>query len=133
MQQYVAFDVSKQRSEAVIVDETGKCLVRRKLQTDPVVMARFVEKHGEDVALVGFEAGPLSTWLYHELTAAGLPVVGMDSWRARAARAARVNKTDRTDALGRGPHAASCVGWGACGSVAGRLSSRRAREELRGA
>jgi O-antigen ligase len=85
VQQYVAFDVSKQSSEAVIVDEAGKRLVSRKVATDPSAMAAFVAKHGANVVSVGFEAGPLSTWLYHELTAAGLPVVCIDSWRARAA------------------------------------------------
>lgn len=100
MQQYVAFDVSKQSSEAVIVDETGKRLVSRKVPTDPSSMAAFVAKHGVNVVSVGFEAGPLSTWLYHELKGAGLPVVCIDSWRARAALSARLNKTDRTDAAG---------------------------------
>lgn len=100
MQQYVAFDVSKQSSEAVIVDAAGNRLVSRKMATDPATMAAFVATYGENVALVGFEAGPLSTWLYHELKAAGLPVVCIDSWRARAALSARLNKTDRTDAAG---------------------------------
>jgi transposase len=100
VQQYVAFDVSKQSSEAVIVDEAGNRLVSRKVATDPLAMAAFVAKHGTNVALVGFEAGPLSTWLYHELKGAGLPVVCIDSWRARAALSARLNKTDRTDAAG---------------------------------
>jgi len=100
VRQYVAFDVSKQSSEAVIVDATGTCLVRRKVATDPLAMAAFVRKHGANVVLVGFEAGPLSTWLHHELKGAGLPVVCMDSWRARAALSARLNKTDRTDAAG---------------------------------
>jgi transposase len=100
VQQYVAFDVSKQTSEAVIVDEAGNRLVSRKVATDPAALAAFVEKYGANVALVGFEAGPLSTWLYHELKGAGLPVVCIDSWRARAALSARLNKTDRTDAEG---------------------------------
>jgi len=100
VQQYVAFAVSKQSSEAVIVDEAGNRLVSRKVATDPLAMAAFVAKHGENVVSVGFEAGPLSTWLYHEMTAVGLPVVCIDSWRARAALSARLNKTDRTDATG---------------------------------
>jgi len=100
MQQYVAFDVSKQSSEAVIVDAAGNRLVSRKVATDPVAMAAFVAKHGANVVSVGFEAGPLSTWLYHEMKEAGLPVVCIDSWRARAALSARLNKTDRTDAAG---------------------------------
>ncbi len=89
MRQYVAFDVSKQSSEAVIVDEAGNRLVSRKIRTDPLAMAAFVEKYGENVASVGFEAGPLSTWLCHEMKRAGLPVVCIDSWRARAALSER--------------------------------------------
>ena len=100
MQQYVAFDVSKQSSEAVIVDGAGNRLVSRKVPTDPLAMAAFVAKHGVNVVSVGFEAGPLSTWLYHEMKGADLPVVCIDSWRARAALSARLNKTDRTDAMG---------------------------------
>jgi len=100
VQQYVAFDVSKQSSEAVIVDVAGNRLMSRQVATDPSAMIAFVATYGRNVALVGFEAGPLSTWLYHELTGAGLPVVCIDSWRARAALSARLNKTDRTDAAG---------------------------------
>jgi transposase len=87
VRQYVAFNVSKQTSEVVIVDEAGTCLMRRKVRTDPLALAAFVEKHGENVAMVGLEAGPLSTWLYHELKAAGLPVVCMDACSRRRARA----------------------------------------------
>ena len=65
--------------------EAGNRLLSRKVATDPLALAAFVAKYGENVALVGFEAGPLSTWLYHELKGAGLPVVCIDSWRARAA------------------------------------------------
>ncbi len=100
MHQDVAFDVSQQSSEAVIVDEAGNRLVSRKIRTDPSAMVAFVEKHAANVVLVGFEAGPLSTWLYHELKEAGLLVVYIDSWRARAALSARLNETDRTDAAG---------------------------------
>ncbi len=82
----------------MIVGETGKRLVSRKVATDPSAMAAFVAKRGTNVVSVGFEAGPLSSWLYHELKDAGLPVVCIDSWRARAALSARLNKTDRTDA-----------------------------------
>ena len=85
MQRRVAFDVSKPSSEAVIVDAAGNRLVSRKVATEPLAMAAFVQKYGENVVSVGFEAGPLSTWLYQELKEAGLPVVCIDSWRARAA------------------------------------------------
>lgn len=100
MKQYVAFDVSKQFSEAVLVDETGAVVVRGKVRTDPVAMAGFVRTYGSSVALVGIESGPLSTWLFHALKALGLPIVCLDAWRAHAALSARLNKTDRTDAAG---------------------------------
>ena len=96
----MAFEVAKQASEAVIVDEAGNRLVRRKLVTDPSSLAALAATSGENVALVGFEAVPCSTWLYHELKQAGLPVVCIASRRARAALSARLNKTDRTDAAG---------------------------------
>jgi transposase len=75
VQQHVASAVAKQTSEAVIVGEAGSRLVSRKVATDPLAMAALVEKYGTTVALVGLEAGPLSAWLYHALTAAGRPLV----------------------------------------------------------
>jgi transposase len=80
VQQYLAFAVSKQSSEAVIVDETRHRLVNQKIATDPRALAAFIAKYGENVALVGFEACPLSTCFYHELKDTDLPVVCIDSW-----------------------------------------------------
>jgi hypothetical protein len=89
-------------------------------------MAAFVAKYGENVVSVGFEVGPLSTWLYHELKGAGLPVVCIDSWRARAALFERTevgapqqDGSDRCSRIGR--------------FVAGRFPSSGLREELCGA
>ena len=126
MQQDVAFDGSKQSSEAVIVDAAGNRLVSRKVATVPSALAAFVATYGEDVALVGFAAGPLSIWLYHELKAAGLPVVCFDRWRARAAlvgqQGAGAVEQDRSDGCGRPRRL-----------VTDRISSRRPRQELCGA
>ena len=46
------------------------------------------------------ETGPTSTWLWHALHAAGLPVICIDARHAQAALSMRLNKTDRNDAAG---------------------------------
>ena len=54
-------------------------------------------RHAERIAL---ETGSLSSWLWHELKAAGFPVVCLDARHAKAALSMRINKTDRNDARG---------------------------------
>jgi len=49
---------------------------------------------------VGLETGPLSTWLWHSLREAEMPVVCLDARHAQAALSMRINKTDRNDAVG---------------------------------
>jgi transposase len=49
---------------------------------------------------VGLETGPTSTWLWHELRGAAVPVVCIDARHAQAALSMRLNKTDRNDAAG---------------------------------
>jgi transposase len=52
------------------------------------------------VVRIGLETGATSTWLFHALTAAGLPVVCMDPRHAHAALSVRPTKSDRSDARG---------------------------------
>jgi transposase len=52
------------------------------------------------VVRIGLESGPLSTWLWHELKAMGLPVVCLDARHAKAVLAVQGNKNDRKDARG---------------------------------
>ena len=49
---------------------------------------------------IGLESGQLSSWLFHELKQAGLPVICVDARHAKAALSLTVNKTDANDAFG---------------------------------
>lgn len=60
-------------------------------------LLRMKAPHAERIAL---ETGSLSSWLWHELRAAGLPAVCLDARHAKAALSMRMNKTDRNDARG---------------------------------
>ncbi|WP_245493458.1 MULTISPECIES: transposase [unclassified Mesorhizobium] len=46
------------------------------------------------------ETGPLTVWLWNELTKRGLPIVCLDARHASAALSMMPNKTDRHDAAG---------------------------------
>lgn len=100
MKSYVAFDVSKQTTHAVVMAADGRVLKRQKLPTEPLSMLQFVKRYGGAVETVGLETGPWSVWLYHELSSAGLPVVCMDAFHAHRTLSAKLNKTDAKDAEG---------------------------------
>jgi transposase len=56
---------------------------------------------GEDYGRVGIEAGPLSQWLVTGLTAAGLPVVCVETGHIMALlKGQQISKSDRNDARG---------------------------------
>jgi len=49
---------------------------------------------------IGFEAGPLSQWLFSALAEAGLPVIYVVTRHMQAVLKAQINKPDRNDARG---------------------------------
>ena len=59
-----------------------------------------MKQHAPHAVRIGLESGQLSTWLFHELKGAGLPVICVDARHAKAALSLKVNKTDANDALG---------------------------------
>src|SRR5207237_9691567 len=84
--------------------------------------------HAERIAL---ETGSLSSWLWHELKAAGFPVVCLDARHAKAALSMRINKTDRNYA--RGLAELIRMGWYREAKVKGRARrERRDRLAVRG-
>jgi transposase len=83
-----------------IVDRTGKIEREGMVSSDPQAIAVFVRSHAPHVARIGLETGPMSTWLWTELSKLGLPVVCIDARHAKAALKMQINKSDRNDALG---------------------------------
>jgi transposase len=74
-------------------------------------VAPAVKQHAPHAVRIGLERGQLSSWLFHELKEAGLPVICVDARHAKAALSLKVNKTDANDALGcwrqHGPNSSS--------------------------
>ena len=100
MEQYVGLDVSLERTATCGVDGSGKALWQGKCASTPEAIATAIRARAPDVTRVGFESGPLSAWLWHELKRLGLPVVCLDARHAKAALSVQLNRSDRNDARG---------------------------------
>jgi transposase len=99
MAQYIGLDVSL-KDTFVSVREDGRRTWRGKCPSDPKLLADVIRKRAPDAARVVFETGPLSTWYYHELTAAGIPAICIDARQAKKGLDMARNKTDANDADG---------------------------------
>jgi len=98
---FVGLDVSVRETAVCIVDDAGKVVREQKVPTEPDDIVRLLASIGEDYGRVGIEAGPLSQWLVNGLTAAGLPVVCVETRHMMALlKAQQINKSDRNDARG---------------------------------
>ena len=115
MEQYVALDVSLREISVCVMDGKGSFLFEGKTAAEPVSLAALIRAKAPQVVRVGLETGATSPWLFHALTAAGLPVVCMDARHAHAALSMRPTKSDRSDARGHRRHVADgVVSRGAC-------------------
>ena len=95
MQYDAGIDVSLEQSSVCVVDAAGKIIKEAKIASDPCVLATFFKGLGFPVTRIGFEAGPLSHWLYAGLGQAGFDVVLLQTRHVKAALSAMVVKTDR--------------------------------------
>jgi transposase len=98
--QFVGLDVSQKDTAVSVVDEEGRQMWRGKVKTDPTAIADVIASRAPDAKRIGFETGPLSTWLWHALKDLGLPLICLDARHAKAGLSVQVNKTDENDALG---------------------------------
>ena len=100
MKQYVGIDVSQKTSSVCVMSDEGKVVFEGTVSSNPGALARSIHKHASYAERIGFEAGAMSSWLWHELTRIGLPVVCTDARYAHAVLSVRINKSDENDARG---------------------------------
>lgn len=72
MTAYAALDVSMEKTAICVIDADGNILLEAVTTSDPEAIARCLVAHQAELELVGFEAGPLSEWLFRGLRSAGL-------------------------------------------------------------
>jgi len=100
MRQYVGLDVSMKETSICIIDDAGSVLWEGAVESQPAAIVRMLHRRAPSAEKVGLETGPTSTWLWHELRAAGVAAICIDARHAQAALSMRLNKTDRNDAAG---------------------------------
>lgn len=100
MECYVGLDISQSMSHVCVVDSKGKRIWEGKCRTTPEAIAETIRDKAPDAELIGMESGALSPYLWHELTAKGLPVVCIEARQAHKTLSEQANKTDKHDARG---------------------------------
>lgn len=100
MELYVGLDISQSMTHLCVVDSKGKRIWEGKCRTEPEEIAQTIHDKAPDVQLIGMESGALSPYLWHELTATGLPVVCIEARHAHKTLSEQLNKTDKHDARG---------------------------------
>ncbi|MDP7586030.1 MAG: IS110 family transposase [Verrucomicrobiota bacterium] len=98
MGEYVGFDVSKEETSFCVKDASGTTLARGKTVTDPAALFAAMKEHCLCPERIVLETGSMSSWLWHGLSAHGLPVVCVDARQAHAVMKLQHNKTDAGDA-----------------------------------
>ena len=89
-----------EETSVCVMQATGSVVWEGKATSTPAALLGVLRRHAPTAMRAGLETGPLSTWLWHALRAAGVKVVCVDARHAQAALSMRINKTDRNDALG---------------------------------
>ena len=100
MKQYVGLDVSMEETKVCVLDGAGVVVFEGSVASRPAALAKLLNAKAPQAERIALETGSLSSWLWHELKAAGFPVVCLDARHAKAALSMRINKTDRNDARG---------------------------------
>lgn len=100
MSEYVGLDVSLEETSVCVLDAGGSVVWEGKVESEPAAIERMLRRRAPQAVKVGLETGPTSTWLWHELRRANVPVICLDARHAQAALSMRINKTDRNDAAG---------------------------------
>lgn len=100
MTYYTALDVSLRCVSICVVDDKGTVRHEAKVAAEVDTIVAHLRAFSDEIRAVGFEAGALSQYLFHGLTAAGLEVICMEARQVSTTLSAMRNKTDRNDARG---------------------------------
>ncbi len=76
---YAGLDVSLELTNICVVDGEGRVVHEARVGSDPEILTNELKRIGDNFVRVGFEAGPLSQWLYF----------GLDRSTSRASHARR--------------------------------------------
>ena len=101
MKQCVGLDVSLEETKIHVLDEAGERVWRGKCASHPDRLEDgHLQAYAPGAVRIGLETGPLTTWLWTELSERRLPMVCLDARHAQRALDMRANKTDANDAEG---------------------------------
>ena len=59
-----------------VVDDSGEIVSEGTVISQPSAIAKCLKTKAGSARRIGLETGPTTTWLWHELRALGLPVIG---------------------------------------------------------
>lgn len=100
MSLFAGLDISVKTTAICVLDANGLVIFEATVDSEPGSIAERLRALDRPLERIGFEAGPLSQWIYAGLVEAGLPAICVETRHMHAALSARINKTDRNDALG---------------------------------
>jgi transposase len=100
MKQYIGLDVSMEATKIHVLDDDGRRVWRGTCGSHPDAIEAALRQHAPEAVKIGLETGPLTTWLWTELTERKLPMVCLDARQAKKALDMKINKTDANDAEG---------------------------------
>jgi transposase len=89
---YAGLDVSDKATHVCVVDAEDGVLRRDVVAGDPDALAKWLDRHCPGPARVVLETRPLSTFLYHGLAEAGVPVECICARHAKGVLSTRINK-----------------------------------------
>jgi transposase len=100
MKHYIGLDVAVKETAVCVMDEEGRICREARIATHPDDLIAFLQSGNWNIVRIGLEAGPLSQWLHDGLSAAGLPMICIETRHAKGVLKGQVNKSDRNDARG---------------------------------
>jgi len=79
---YAGLDVSLELTNVCVVDADGRLVHESRVASDPAMIAAELKQFGNSFVRVGFEAGPLSQWMFFGLKKVELPAVCIEARHA---------------------------------------------------